>query len=222
MAADRSGVQAGARLLLVSGPSAAGKSTFLERLRQRDLPPDILQALPAGAERWAQTNGRRIVHRRREEHGSAAESGVVFHYDIMRPFESAIRDYGDDPDLSPLRRAGSVTLVLIRPAAEDLARRLRDRPPRTHVAAAIFEAIHGGLSPVMPTPLRRRRKAYSKFTEHARHRRLVEGYGQAGWLDSWYRRWEDFVAAEFGERLQRPILTIEPADGNFRFRRGRA
>ena len=39
-------------ILLISGPSGGGKTTFLRQLREGTLAPEILARLPAGSGNW--------------------------------------------------------------------------------------------------------------------------------------------------------------------------
>ena len=123
-------------LLLVAGPSGAGKSTFLKKLAAGDLPHEIAAALPAEAGSWMQTNGIKVVRKgggRVHRHGGRI-SGLVLHYDIMRPWQSPIADYGDDRSLAALSAADAITMVELRPDPASLAAQLTARARGGHTA----------------------------------------------------------------------------------------
>ena len=76
-----------------------------------------------------QTNGIKVVRKgggRVHRHGGRI-SGLVLHYDIMRPWQSPIADYGDDRSLAALSAADAITMVELRPDPASLAAQLTAR-----------------------------------------------------------------------------------------------
>ena len=199
-----------ARLLVVAGPSGSGKSLFLRRLAAGKLPAEIVGALPAGAEHWPQTNGRRMVRRRLAAlPAPAAEArleGLVLHYDILRPFQTAIADYDADASLAVLGWADEVSVAMVTMPREDLAARLAARPPkRRRIGRTLARALHR----VGVGTRGKRRRVYDPATEHARHRRLVALYATPGFLESWEARWNAYIAQALGDRLRIPVIRVE-------------
>jgi hypothetical protein len=187
-------------LVIVAGPSGAGKSTLLARLARGELPADIRAALPQGAEGWPQTNGRRIQWGRSPfASGATCFPGLVLHYDILRPFQTALTSYGDDPALAALHHARVVTVVALSDSGERLADRLAQRPPkhrpRWWVALARF--------------LRRGPRVYDTAAEPDRHAKLVQSYRDPEFLASWWKRWFEFIQQEAKDRIA-GVLTVEP------------
>jgi hypothetical protein len=197
-------------LLVVAGPSGSGKSEFLRQLAARRLPAEIASVLPIGASSWPQTNGRRMV-RGRLPPGSLWNAGgglpgLVLHYDFLRPFETAIRDFSSDPSLGVLAWAEEASVAVVSMRGDGLAARLAARPPKRRpigrVLARLFHRL--GLR-----TREKRRRVYDPATEHARHRRLVELYLAPGFLEGWEARWLDYVGAALGPRLRLPIARID-------------
>lgn len=186
-------------LLVVSGPSASGKSSFLKQLGTGGLPPDIVAALPPGASDWPQTNGRRIVGgggSRGRPRLAREPDGLVLHYDFLRPFETSIAGYADDQALAALAAADAITIVTLHAAPERLAEALAARPPKVRRLDPLRKtaASLGIRAPGKPAPV------YDKATEHARHARLIALYRQPGWLAEWHERWRRFVDGSRGGR----------------------
>ncbi len=205
-------------LLLVSGPSGSGKTTFLRQLATGSLAPDILAALPAGASDWPQTNGRRIISggsgsRGRPRVGPQPD-GLVLHYDFMRAFETPVADYAEDRALAALALAEAVTVIALHAPPERLADELARRPPRTRRLDPLRNTARS-LGVGMPGKPDR---VYDRITEHERHRRLVEHYRQAGWLDEWYARWQSFLEESCRDRQCRGVHVEWAAEGVPRFR----
>jgi hypothetical protein len=200
-----------ARLLVVSGASGSGKSTFLRQLAASRLPPELAAALPFGASEWPETNGFGIRGRTRvsrDAQGRRVLEGVVLHYDITRVVDTLIDDYPDDPTLLGLDLADEIAVVLIRAPAERLIRQLREKRPDPGGLGAALK----GLERRIRLALRPKRRAvYRDAAFRERRQRLARLYAEPGFLDDRYRRWEAFLRETVGERLK-TTLHIEPAE----------
>jgi energy-coupling factor transporter ATP-binding protein EcfA2 len=199
---------AGARithLLIVSGPTGSGKSTFLQQLAGGRLPSDLTRALPPGAPSWPQTNGAVLMGSPlRLEHGSGGGAqlpGLVLHFDILRPFETE-RTYETDEAMAIASLADRVTAVAISPPAEQLASQI-ERRTRLRVLTRGFKRL-------------RRRLGLSfhrgrTIRTHLRDEKLAALYRTAGFVDSWNRRWLDFLMDRFADQVTGPVIHVEPA-----------
>jgi hypothetical protein len=186
------------RLLVVAGPSASGKSRFLSALAKGALPAEVAARLPCGAEAWPQTNGRRIQRGRlpRRTRGRGPIEGLVLHYDILRPFRTAVSDYATDPALTMLRTAEAVMIIAMVAPNARLADQLAARPPRQRMLDPLTAVWRRWLGA-------RTSAIYDKASEGERHRELVALYREADFLDSWWRRWGAYVrSAAPGDRLK--------------------
>jgi hypothetical protein len=208
-----------ARLLLVSGASGSGKSTFLRQLAAGRLPPGLMAALPAGAGGWPETNGFGIRGRARvsrDAQGRPVLEGVVLHYDITRVVDTLIDDYSDDPTLLGLDLADEIGVVLIRAPAERLIRQLGEKRPDPGGLGAMLK----GLERRIRLALRPKRRAvYRDAAFRERRERLARLYAEPGFLDERYHRWETFLNETAAPRLKPPIIHVEPVeDGQPMFR----
>jgi len=112
-------------LVVVSGSSGAGKSTFLDQLALGQLPLFIRDQLPQGAGSWVQVHAGehlRWLPLLMEAPARPAVTGLVLHYDLTRKCVPTIGDYANDQALRVIHRAESVTVVHIRPDHDRLVR----------------------------------------------------------------------------------------------------
>jgi 2-polyprenyl-3-methyl-5-hydroxy-6-metoxy-1,4-benzoquinol methylase len=101
-------------LVVISGPTASGKSTFLQRLHsdielRRKLGLDGIDVHYSGKDRQVLPIGE------------LAE--LILHYDILRPYSRSIRTYERDPRCDFLKIAEKITLVTLMSPREVLCRR---------------------------------------------------------------------------------------------------
>ena len=91
-------------LVVVAGPTSAGKSTLIERLRSD---PAVRARIGLDEGGWLFDNA----------HLAALPNGpierLVLHYDILRPWGRSIRSYGRDPALDLLDVAERVTVLTL-------------------------------------------------------------------------------------------------------------
>lgn len=186
----------------------------MRALARGDIGEEIKAALPKGAERWPHTNGSSIRDAKGETEGDYLRlTGVVLHYDIMRVFETRVEDYGDDPALAGLTKADTITVVLIRPPAEDLATQIARKARRRSLMRRILKRVEDRVSRLLRPD---RASVYSEHDSEARHQRLAKLYQEPDFLPRRYVAWREFLERTAGKRLVRPILEVEPASGGFR------
>lgn len=134
-------------------------------------------------------------------------SNFVLHYDVMRTFDTTIADYASDPDLLLLSRAREVTVVFLAASPESLVAQLKTRPPKTRRLDWLLAPLGGWARARLGYSSRPR--TYDKHSEHARHARLVQRYAEPGFLDAWYRSFEEFLREHAAARLASPPIHIE-------------
>lgn len=167
-------------LVIVSGPTSSGKSTFLKRIAEGRLPPELASELPASSRNWPMTGAGQLLH---SQHGRAPSlpahdlEGAVLHYDFLRPFSTGCQEFPRDQALDLISCADKVVVVVLKPGLERLARQLHDNEIAVKPSAGLLSRLA--------------RKAGLK--RKSRHRALAGLYAQPGWVDGWYARWEAFI-----------------------------
>jgi predicted RNA methylase len=101
-------------LVVISGPTASGKSTLLQRLHsdielRRNLGLEGIDVHYSGKDR--------------QELPIGEMAGLILHYDILRPYLRSIRTYERDPRCDFLKQAEKITLVTLMSPREVLCRR---------------------------------------------------------------------------------------------------
>ena len=197
-------------LLLIAGPSGSGKSTFIAMLYASRLPPEVRQLLPSGAERWPKTSADRS---RRGLRAVRALENVILHYDIAGPARRR-ESYAKDPVLAGLALARQVTVVEIRAQADRLVDQFRSRSAAAEAKWSRWQKLWRRSVPQallrIAGPLRRN-KVPSKPVL----------YGQPGWLEACYARWDAFIGETLIARDGAVLIRVEPrpgADGSPSFR----
>ena len=105
-------------LLIVSGFSGAGKSTFIAQLREGTLSEEIRARLPLGARSWIEisaTQARTLAQATHDFSGSDASpgSGEILHYPIDQFQRTGLRPYRLDPVLAVLPGVERAVVVVL-------------------------------------------------------------------------------------------------------------
>ncbi|WP_161957343.1 class I SAM-dependent methyltransferase [Aestuariivirga litoralis] len=167
-------------LVIVSGPTSSGKSTFLKRIGDGQLPPELAAELPSSSRNWPMTGAGQLLQTQHTATPSLPPhdlEGAVLHYDFLRPFATGCQEYPRDQALDLIACAEKVVVVVLKPDMERLSRQLHDNE--------IAVKPDKGLLYKLASKAGLRRKK--------RHRQLAQLYAQAGWVDGWYGRWNDFI-----------------------------
>jgi hypothetical protein len=195
------------RLLLVSGPSTAGKTSFIRQLATGTLPRDVRGLLPLGAEHWAQSSAREYMRESRnesEDHGAAKRiPGLIFHYDTMRVHYLGFGDYNRDPALDIIRAADETLIVDLRASTETLEQHFLWRAARRKRNRWVRKLVH------LLKRLRRPEFATEQLA-HANASNLLDVYRQTGWLNDWYSRWDAFVHGLRATSRPIQVVFVEP------------
>jgi dephospho-CoA kinase len=217
-------------LLLVTGVSGSGKTTFIDTLHGGKLAPDILALLHPETQKWREMFGRNRRLSRRE---IVDDTGVVLHHEITRPFRTRTVQGGEDeprshyaidetPWLGPaLRNARNIYVVIVRPSASVLIQQLGRRnavvhcPRRIRSRAERHASIVRSIEESIPDWVKNNRLISPKWALRELQReintRLCEFYGRPHFLDSLYSNWEATIREFCGDRINASsILQVEP------------
>jgi hypothetical protein len=149
-----------------------GKSTFIERLKS----PELRQRFGIP--------DRYITFFCHDEFDKLAKGPIetlVFHYDLLRPFDRSLQSHGRDPALTLLSSAEKITLITLFNSAEELAKRklkeLTKLKPERTAPRKLKELATRNLKLDTAAALTRRGNI------------LLKMYRNSKFLDSWYDAW---------------------------------
>jgi len=197
------------RVLLVAGPSAAGKSQFIDLLTKRQLPPEIWAEVPPGADRWPQFAANDCLKRGVSPESALPDklraTGIVLHYDIAFIYRYGIEAYEKDPAATLFMHDECPVIVCVKPTSDRLVRQFVLRRERL---------------------LRKKGRARRLWAQHIRHpvqnamarlkgARLLEAtalYSDHDWLGRCYQQWDTFVRTVVRERPRTRVLYVEPCE----------
>lgn len=224
-------------MIVVAGPSEAGKSTFLEQLARGQLRQQILDLLPERAGNWSQVHA--LEHSQwlppLMDPRSPLVTGLVLHYDLTRRFLPTIGAFANDPALNIIRRAISVTIIDIRADSDRLLRqwvhgKTRLGDPKHRPFWRVLAWISECGQPARPWLRALRRRLHGRATRPLRRllravdRRLaawqlpksgviVLYLKDAGRIDALYRSWEAFIEQVRRDGTAVTRTCIRPAPG---------
>ncbi|MCA0433864.1 MAG: methyltransferase domain-containing protein [Proteobacteria bacterium] len=108
-------------LLVVGGPTSAGKKTLMRQLRENKLPELAGKLGTPDAAVW----GTPLNANHLDEPSSAVMEHAILHYDIMRPHFRSTRVYARDEAMDLLSCADKVTFVTVLTPAERLRNQIQ-------------------------------------------------------------------------------------------------
>jgi len=118
-------------IILISGPTGGGKSTFLKSMASGNLDDEILHALPEGAADWPIIEANDIlkgdISLRNSVERIEADGRVRLHYDIMFIWSRGLNSYEEDPSLKILEHADRLWIVFLKPDQSTVKRQYHDR-----------------------------------------------------------------------------------------------
>lgn len=174
-------------LVLIAGPSSAGKTTLIQQLRRGD--QDALRA-ELGIEDWSSygvlmANQLDQLDRKVKAHGS---DHLILHYDILRPWQRSAVTYEHDEALDLLDSADRISILTLVVDPEDLRRRFvshyenpRSSGRRSRVRLALRDPRRA-----LSLLLDRRR---AKSVMESRRRERIAAYSEPEWLRQRYEAW---------------------------------
>ncbi len=159
------------KLVVVTGPTASGKSTLIERLQKNEVPEVAARLGVADGSTWTALMANRL-HVPTEPY----LPGVFYHYDFLRPYLRSARIHERDEGLEVLEGAEEITFVTIWCPPEILAERLENRSIRP-------------------------KSGPKGFRGRKRHLAIREDYADPAKVRAHYRRWFDFTSKKPGQHL---------------------
>lgn len=197
-------------LLLLSGPSGGGKSTFARLLKEGGLPAEIAHQLPAQARRWPLVDVTNHMRRQIEDEGDAAAiaalgnpTELILHYDITTVHRYGLGGYESDPALRLLRSARNIAVVFVCPDAERLYTQFVDRDA---IRQARKSAAARTWNKTVLAPLRKLRLRLAGQTLNG-ERSL---YSDPDWIRRCYRAWDSYIVALAHGGAAQHIVRIAP------------
>ena len=137
-------------LVVVAGATAVGKSTFIDRMGE-----------PAMRARFGLADTHYEVVKPEETLAPGNHPGVIYHYNLLRPFGRALQTFERDPSFHLLQSAKRITVITLANTSEVLRKRMELRGE-------------------MPAPKWRDRRRNLKIAALAHPAFLAEWYG--AWL----------------------------------------
>lgn len=197
-------------ILLVSGPSGGGKSTFIRQLAERALPPEILALLPDHSGSWPVIEANDVLKGNLSGEPlleiSRQPGGLLVHYDIVFIHCYGLARYEDDPAMKLMTQADSLHAVFVRPDYHVVRRQFFDRKARRQKTKSKASLLWGRF---VRHPLR---QALAPFT--GKPTLSTEAlYGGHQWLAGCYRDWEAFLRRLKEQHPNANILIVEPDSG---------
>lgn len=199
--------------LLICGPSGAGKSYFISAAINGELEPELLAQLPQNISQWQMVREKIIRERRftadQIPSGDSVQSGIIFHYDTFFVHRIGTRDYFKDPISDFLFATANLSIVNIKPTAEQLKAQY-DQRLRSQIRYRGY--LRSFWRYTFQKPFNN--FVYRFFGIGRPYTRDL--YNQAGAIEECYRSWEAFLAELLRQRKNTHIIEIEPIEGRWR------
>lgn len=213
-------------LVIVSGPTSSGKSTFIRHLKQGILPAAITKKLPQGIAEWPQIGSSRLF---KNSHvtvdGKVLDTpnidGLVLHYDILRPYARGTQEFNRDQTLDLIQCAAKVTVIVLKTDISVLQRQLFEGEIKNanwkkkttnnflSLVGRFREQRVGALTlKLVELIIRRRIKTRTK----SRHEELLEHYNKPGWVESWLVRWQEYLKRQGNKMSVIPVRWPHESD----------
>lgn len=180
------------RLLLVAGPSCAGKSTLIQRLYAGELPEIAARLRLGDVSAWYCALPKDLP--------AVVDGKVLLHYDFLRPWTGGqTPDYDAEELLRLARTASEVTLLTLWVPPAELHRRMAER--RSTFLRALLrgrpwdsETLRASPRRSGPPPDRRRslRKTWAIVRELWRLSEKVRSYRRSSEVQALYDDWLSF------------------------------
>ena len=142
-------------LVVVCGPTAVGKSSFIRALDD----PKVRKKFGI-ADGYSFVQAKDLDRLARGRHDT-----LVFHYDMLRPFDRPLQSHGRDPAFHLLQSAEKITFVTLAASGEVLRKRIQSNDAQ-------------------PTNRKDRK----------RHKLLFKQYANPAFLKAWYDAWAAAIA----------------------------
>ena len=195
-------------IILVSGPSGGGKSTFIYQLKSGGLSPEIISLLPKNIGDWPVLELNDFIkgdisHEEIKE-TLMNSTGCIAHYDIVMAPRLGIA-YELDPAIRFLIQLPLSVEIFIRPNLSDLIKQFEQRRKRLEAGKSVPSLIW---RKYFKNPLKR---IVAKL-KNKNLQTTEELYRKSGWLENCCRRWE--VTASTLSSACRIIVTPQESSGD--------
>lgn len=197
-------------LVLLAGPSGAGKTTFLQQMKDGLLPLEVRAELPVCSEDVLviEVTNKLRNRIRTEGFGSLARSlepteVIIVHYDITSIHRFGLNSYESDPGLELIRLGNRLTVISILPEQKRL---LSQFDERARMRLAEKGRLHRFWRTRVADPLRRARSAAlgrDLLLEH-------DLYKSNAWVGECYEQWRTYVQQLRTQRHNVNALYLEP------------
>lgn len=198
-------------LLLIAGPSGAGKTVFINQFRAGTLAPELQQLLqqllPGNARTWPQV-GANDCMKRGVGIGKVLPRdwqapGAVVHYDTAYIHRFGVTAYEQDPIAGLFRSAGQIVAVSIAPPASALRAQFGNRLARQRGAK---KASHLVWKDHVRRPIERALNRLRGLDP----RDTGDLYRDAEWLARCYAEWNAYVGRLIAGKPGSRAVTLEP------------
>jgi hypothetical protein len=191
-------------ILLVAGPSGAGKTTFVHLLCSGRLPSEQSDPWPGDVGNWDRIEGNRFVKRGTQPQFSPTSSqgsaGLIVHYDIVHVHRARLAAYADDPVFELVRAAAALSVVNLRPSSMQLMAQFTSREEAIRARKGRLRGAWRSLT------LGSARRFLSPLKgQAAMDKRAL--YTDAAWLNECYAQWDRFMETLPAAR----VTHLEPA-----------
>lgn len=195
-------------VLIVSGPSAGGKSTLIDQLSEGRLDTELMRFLPHAVAEWPLVDGNDLLKRdiALEEvlPKETKTKGVIVHYDFVHILRIGYaQDYLNDPIFKIFSYCGQITFCDIRPSPERLLEQFLHRQQEQRSRKGKLRLLWRKLvhTPLRQVQLRLRR-------EH--HLVKEDIYRDPRWLRNCYGAWDRFLDHACAMYPHMKVIRVEP------------
>ena len=174
-------------ILLVSGPSGGGKSTFIDHLKLGSLPSEMTSFLPAEIGEWQIVEMNDLIKGdlslERLKQILRTSTGCIAHYDIVMAPRLGT-SYELDPAVTFLSQTPLIGEIAIRPAVDNLIKQFEQR-------RIALMAGKSASSRFWRTCIKQPLKELSARLQGKKRETTQRLYETKGWLEACYSQWED-------------------------------
>ena len=201
------------QLILLSGPSGGGKTTFLHLLQSGALQEPVRRAFPGDAGTWPIIDITNRLRSEIEKSGPAAvwqslQAGqkAILHYDIVSVHRAGLSGYAADPAFRLLEGKGDVRVAFLKPEPGRLLSQFASRNEARLEEKIRDAGVIERRTQLLFDSLGQRLGLAKGSTELALYADAVE-------LDRLYASWIAFASELARRHGGHPLVTLTPSTG---------